>query len=104
MSTYLFSLLLIIVAATPAWTANLEGLIRDAAAATQPVFVVSLTPPSDSSAPKHLTSTSPAGNYALKDISAGRYLFEVRYGEAVIFREVIEVNGQDKKDVTLERR
>lgn len=103
MSNYLFSLLVIILSAVPVNAASLEGKIDDPSTASQPEFVVTLTPPKNSTKPKQVTSTSPTGEYRLNDIDEGRYLFEVAYGTKVIYRKVIEVKGDDTKNVTLKR-
>ena len=110
MNKYLSPLLIIALSVSSASSAStvcaadLKGAVKVPAAASQPEFVVTLTPPRDSNAPKQVTSTSSSGNYHLGDISPGRYMFEVSSGTEVIYREVIEVQGDDKKDVTLQRQ
>lgn len=104
MNKYLFPVLVIALSASTVCAAELEGVVKDPAAASQTEFVVTLTPPRDSDAPKQVTSTSSSGEYHLGDISPGRYMFEVSDDTKVIYREVIEVQGDDTKDVTLQRQ
>lgn len=104
MSNYLFALSVIILSAASVNAASLEGKIDDPVTASQPEFVITLTPPKDSKKPKQVTSTSLTGEYRLHDIDEGRYLFEVSYGTKVIYRKVLEVKGDDTKDVTLQRQ
>jgi hypothetical protein len=104
MNKYLSPLLVIALSASTVCAADLKGVVKDPAAASQPEFVVTLTPPRDSNAPKQVTSTSSSGNYHLGDINPGRYMFEVSSGTKVIYREVIEIKGNDEKNVTLKRQ
>ncbi|MCI5158595.1 MAG: carboxypeptidase regulatory-like domain-containing protein [Candidatus Electrothrix sp. AUS1_2] len=104
MRKYFFHLLFIVLSASTVCAASLEGLVKDPAAASQPEFVVTLTPPKESSVPEQVTSTSSSGKYHLDDISPGRYMFEISYRAKVIYREVITVQGDDTKDVTLQRQ
>ncbi|WP_446008494.1 carboxypeptidase-like regulatory domain-containing protein [Candidatus Electrothrix sp.] len=104
MNKYLFSLLVIVLSASTVSAASLEGTVRDPSTALQPEFVVTLTPPKKSNKPKEVTSTSSTGNYLLDNIDKGKYMFEVSYGTEVIYRKVIEVQGDDTKDVTLQRQ
>ena len=104
MNKYLFPLLAIALTTSTVCAADLKGVVKDPTAASQPEFVVTLTPPRNSNVPKQVTSTSSSGSYHLGDIKPGRYMFEVSSGTKVIYREVIEVQGDKKKNVELKRQ
>jgi hypothetical protein len=99
----ILSLLFIALLTSNVYAADLEGEIKDPAVTEQPEFIITLTPPKASPVPKEITSSSPNGQYSFEKINNGKYLFEILYGDEVIYREVIEVKGDGKKDVTLTR-
>ena len=104
MNKYLFPLLAIALTTSTVCAADLKGVVKDPTAASQPKYVVTLTPPRASNMPKQVTSTSSSGEYHLGNISSGRYLLEVSDDTKILHREVIEVQGDEKKNVELKRQ
>jgi hypothetical protein len=65
---------------------------------------VKLTPSKELSEPQRITSTDQNGQFQFNDLTRGRYMLEVRQGLTLLHREILSIEGDTKKQVTLRRQ
>jgi hypothetical protein len=91
--------------ATPASaqaTFNLHGRAFETAH-DQPLagMTVKLVPPQGTKRAQVVTTTDDSGNYQLPGVPAGRYLLEAYQGANLVFRVVVDINGDTTRDIGL---
>lgn len=84
------------------------GLVGDVAMPEgieeRPNITIKLIPPTSANIPERITTTDELGNYEFEQVEKGPYLMELHQGNELIRREVIEINGIDRKSIRLESR
>ncbi len=69
-----------------------------------PALAVKLIPPRDRRGVERVTSTDEGGRFHFDNLDGGRYLLEVYQGVMLLYREVINLDRDMRKDIELRRR
>lgn len=69
-----------------------------------PALTVNLIPPRDLRGVEKITTTDDRGRFSFSALDRGRYLLEVYQGVMLLYREVIAVDRDTRKDIELMRR
>ncbi len=69
-----------------------------------PALAVKLIPPRDRHGVERVTSTDEGGKFHFENLDGGRYLLEVYQGVMLLYREVITLDRDTRKDIELRRR
>ena len=69
-----------------------------------PALAVKLIPPRDRRGVERVTSTDEGGRFHFDNLDGGRYLLEVYQGVMLLYREVISLDRDTRKDIELRRR
>jgi len=69
-----------------------------------PALTVKLIPPRDLRGVEKITTTDDRGGFRFSALDGGRYLLEVYQGVLLLYREVIAVDRDTRKDIELRRR
>jgi hypothetical protein len=64
-------------------------------------LTIRLIPPKDSKQPPYVTITTGEGSYRLVGLPAGSYVLEASQGPKVVFRRLIEIEGDTTTDIAL---
>lgn len=84
---------------------KLEGQVVEAT--TQrgiPALSVKLTPSRELRQPQRITSTNRDGQFRFSNLPRGRYLLEVRQGVTLLHREIVTIEVDTKKQITLRKK
>lgn len=83
----------------------LDGRVYEAAGQKGiPALAVKLIPPRALHGVERITSTDDGGRFRFGNLDGGRYLLEVYQGVTLLYREVISLDRNMRKDIALRRR
>jgi hypothetical protein len=83
----------------------LEGRVYEAAGQKGiPALTLKLIPPRDLRGVEKITTTDDRGSFHFSALDRGRYLLEIYQGVMLLYREVINVDRDTRKDIELRRK
>ncbi len=84
---------------------TLDGQVREAVGRKGiPALAVKLIPPRELRGVERITSTDGEGRFRFANLDRGRYLLEVYQGVRLLYREVISLDRDLRKDIELRKR
>ena len=101
----LLSCWLVILPNVSAGELALDGRVHEATGQKGiPALAVKLIPPRDLRGVERVTSTDEEGRFRFDNLAGGKYLLEVYQGVMLLYREVITLDRDMRKDIQLRRR
>ena len=101
-STVFLISFLLVLSALVAQQVSLSGRVFDAGSG-QGISSLTIRLEAPGGGGQIVTYTGMDGRFKLPNLSAGRYLLTVSQGATLLHREVVDVNGETTKDVSLRR-
>jgi hypothetical protein len=97
--------LFFLVIASYVYAARLDGRVYEITTERGiPALTVKLIPPKATKRPERITSTNYQGNFQFSGIQTGRYLIEVYQGLTILYRDMIEITHDMRKDIPLRKK
>jgi hypothetical protein len=97
--------LLFLTIASYAYAARLDGRVFETTTERGiPALTVKLIPPKAAKRPEKITSTNYQGNFRFSGVPTGRYLIEVYQGVTILYRDIIEITRDMRKDIPLRKK